>query len=224
MILLLVDTSGTHGGVVLADIESAPQASNTVLEQAEFGPRQASIQIIPAIARMLETSHRRLADVDVFGAVTGPGSFTGLRVGLSTVKAMAEATQKPIVAVSRLAAMASSATDAELVHAVLEAGRGEFYHGVYRAGGETRVSESLEALPALIEKLQRDRGLVVVSEPSALAALAEFDPLQIADAGAIQALPLAAAAWRARRFTDVAALDANYLGRINLNIATKSAI
>lgn len=221
MILLLVDTSGTHGGVLLAGIEDSSDGGNLVLAESEFEPRQVSIQIIPAIEHMLNANGRTMADVDAFGAVTGPGSFTGLRVGLSVVKAMAEATGKPIVAISRLAAMASSARGAGLVHAVLDAGRGEYYHGVYRDCDETCVSESLEGLPVLIEKLQREGGIVVASESSVLAALAQFAPRQISGGSAMQALSLAASAWRARRFTDNAALDANYLGRINPQIAAK---
>lgn len=221
MLLLLLDTSGSHGGAALASIAGDSASDIALLGEAEFEPRQASVQIIPAIAQLLEVNNRTLTDVDVLSAVTGPGSFTGLRVGLSTVKAMAEATGKPIVTVSRLAAMASTAADAELVHAVLEAGRGEFYYGAYRDCGETCVSESLEALHGLIEKLRRDCGSVVATELLAMSALAEFAPRQIPDAGATQALPLAVSAWRAHRFTDVAALDANYLGRINPDLAAK---
>ena len=95
--------------------------------------------------------------------VAGPGSFTGLRVGLSAVKAMAEVTGKPILTLSRLAILASMAArlpsserGVGAVHVVLDAGRGEFYLGVYRDAGKTRVAESFETLAALEEKISQD--------------------------------------------------------------------
>ena len=74
-----------------------------------------------------------------FVVVSGPGSFTGLRVGLATVKGLCEVLQKPLATVSMLEAIAVTYGSAgETVTAVLDAGRGEVYVGEYRAGFRKR--------------------------------------------------------------------------------------
>jgi tRNA threonylcarbamoyladenosine biosynthesis protein TsaB len=225
MLLLVVDTAGTAGGVLLAYSQTeVPALENTrVLGTRILAPREFSREMIPAIADLLQASHSVLADVDGFAVVSGPGSFTGLRVGLSAVKAMAEATGKPIFALSRLAVLASMAPQAEVVHAVLDAGRGEFYHGIYRDGGSTCIAESLQTLLTLVDSLQTIRGKIVASEQPVLNALAEFAPTQVPEVSVQDALPLALAAWRARRFTDVALLDANYLRRHDVEMQKRTA-
>jgi tRNA threonylcarbamoyladenosine biosynthesis protein TsaB len=170
--------------------------------------------------------------VDAFAAVSGPGSFTGLRVGLSAVKAMAEVNGKPILTLSRLAIVASMAArlfqsepaDAP-VHVVLDAGRGEFYHGMYRDAGKTRIAESFETLDVLAEGIRSQAGTVVVSEPAvsnllrsiAGSTLREIPPPTVRDA-----LPLVVAAWQARQFHDPADVDANYLRRSDAVVGAKS--
>lgn len=223
MLLLLVDTAGITGGVLLARSESElpiPQQTQ-VLGTAMLPPRESSIRMIPAIAELLRASQLILVDVNGFAVVSGPGSFTGLRVGLSAIKAMAEATEKPIIALSRLAVLASMAPEAEVVHAVLDAGRGEFYHGIYRDGGSACIAESMQTPSTLVDSLQTIPGKIVASEQPVLNALAEFAPAQVPEVSVTDALPLALAAWRARRFTDVALLDANYLRRHDVEMPPK---
>ncbi len=226
MLVLIVDTAGQTGGVLLAQIESAPDGRNEVhqLDTRDLQSREFSVQLISAIADLLKKNHLTLAAVDVLAVVSGPGSFTGLRVGLSAVKALAEATSKPIVAVSRLAVMASMAHEAEVLHAVLDAGRGEYYHGLYRDAGWTCVAESLQTLESLSASVARAPGLVVASEVSVVRALAALAPRQIAPAGVREALPLALAAWKAGRVSDVVSLDANYLRRTDAEIISKIAM
>lgn len=225
MLFLLVDTAGTTGGVLLARTESAdPVLDETrILGTSVLEPRQFSVQLISSIAQLLQSSRIVLSDVDAFAVASGPGSFTGLRVGLSAVKALAEASGKPVVALSRLAVLASTVPDAELVHAVLDAGRGEFYYGAYRNAGQTRVSESFETLATLSAKLRNDAGTVVTPEPSVLATLAEFAPRRILKMSVEDALPLALSAWRVGLFSDVASLDANYLRRHDVEMPPKGS-
>ncbi len=97
MLLLVVDTAGPTGGVLLAEADDNESVRSVdpeikILGTIDLHPRQFSAELIPAIAELLRTSERRLADVDAFAVVSGPGSFTGLRVGLSGVSAMAVAT------------------------------------------------------------------------------------------------------------------------------------
>ena len=235
MVLLVVDTAGPTGGVLLARIRENNEDEGSaaeILGEIELHPRQFSAELIPAIAELLRRSERRLADVDVFAVVAGPGSFTGLRVGLSAVKAMAEVTGKPILTLSRLAILASMAaklpssesTDATM-HVVLDAGRGESYLGVYRDAGKTRVAESFETLAALAEKIRQDHGFVIASEASVKAAFASVAGARLCEVPAPSvrdALPLAVEEWRAGRFNDAASVDANYLRRSDAVVVVRT--
>ncbi len=223
MLILLVDTAGSTGGVLLARSEGAsPDLQETqVLGTAVLEPRQFSIQLISVITELLQANRLVRAEVDGFAVIAGPGSFTGLRVGLSAVKAMAEVMAKPVIALSRLAVMASTASSAELVHAVIDAGRGEFYHGIYRDAGGTCVAESLQTHSTLTSSIAQSSGLVVAWESDVLNALADIAPRQIPSPTVSEALPLALAAWQTRRFSDVATLDANYLRRLDVEIGPK---
>lgn len=231
MRILVIDTAGPTGGVLLATSETdeAGRQETQVLGTSEIQAREFSAQLIPAIDQLLLAHSLSLTEMDALAVVSGPGAFTGLRVGLSAVKALAEATAKPVIAVSRLAVLASMAKPAEMdaedkpVHAVLDAGRGEFYHGIYRNAGRTRVAESLQTLTSLTASLERMPGLAVASEPVVLRSLASFGPLQVPSVSVRDALPLALTAWNAHCFCDVASLDANYLRRSDAEILWKLA-
>ncbi len=231
MRILMIDTAGPTSGVLLATSEKdeAGRQETQVLGASEIQAREFSAQLIPAIDQLLQAHSLSLTEMDALAVVSGPGSFTGLRVGLSAVKAMAEATAKPVIAISRLAVLAS-VNEAELkntedkpIHAVLDAGRGEFYHGIYRDAGRTRAAESLQTLASLTAALEGTPGLVVASEPVVLSALANFGPLQVPSVSVRDALPLVLTAWNAHCFCDVASLDANYLRRSDAEILWKLA-
>ncbi len=94
-----------------------------------------SRHLMRLIDMALDMSGMAAGDIDVFAVTWGPGSFTGLRIGISTVKGLAAAAQKPVVGVSSLAALAFPVTAAgELVCALLDAGKGEVYSACYRFG------------------------------------------------------------------------------------------
>lgn len=233
MLLLVVDTAGPTGGVLLARWDTCVQDRVAIREEmkilgvSDLQPRAFSIQMIPAIADLLRTSDASITDIDAFAAVSGPGSFTGLRVGLTAVKAMAEVTGKPILALSHLAIMASVASrlypsesvDGKYedmpIHTILDASRGELYHGIYRNAGETRLSESFETLDTLAANMESGPGLVAVSEPAVRHALGTRNILarEIPSTTVRDAVPLAVVAWLAGDFHDSASLDANYLRR-----------
>ncbi len=237
MLLLVVDTAGPTGGVLLAHADLSggrSDSANQVIEilgVKDLHPRAFSAELIPAIAELFQANGQRLADLDAFAVVSGPGSFTGLRVGLSTVKAMAEVTGKPILTVSRLAIVASTAarlhpgeSAAASVHIVLDAGRGEFYHGIYRDAGKTYVAESFETLDVLVEGIRNQPGPVVVSEPvvsDLLRSVAGSMLREISTPTVRDSLPLVLAAWQGGRFEDPAQIDANYLRRSDAVVVAK---
>jgi tRNA threonylcarbamoyladenosine biosynthesis protein TsaB len=130
MLLLAVDTSGKNGSLALA-LAVPGQSQIDVLEVVPLSGGAFSAQLVPQIAALLEKHTYRNNDLGAFAVASGPGSFTGLRVGLAAIKALAEALEKPIVAVSLLEAVASSGTERGRVLAALDAGRGDVYVGDY---------------------------------------------------------------------------------------------
>src|SRR2546425_9072469 len=136
MLLLAADTSGKHGSIALARL---PQQSTShqnskqieVIETVPLAGGTFSAQLVPQIAALLSKHGFKKEDIGAFAVVSGPGSFTGLRVGLAAIKALAEVLGKPIAAVSLLEAIAVSGRSQGKVMAVLDAGRGDIYAGEY---------------------------------------------------------------------------------------------
>src|SRR5215472_19251503 len=134
MILLATDTSGKHGSISLARA-SEPDHSARAVEILETVPLEGgtfSAQLIPQISTLLARHHLTRHHIDGFAVASGPGSFTGLRVGLAAIKALAEVLGKPIAAVSLLEAVAAAAPASGQVVAVMDAGRGEMFEGRYQ--------------------------------------------------------------------------------------------
>ncbi len=132
MLIVSVDTSGRKGSIALCrgDGDSFEVLQLTSLEGGTY-----SAQLLPRIAEALQQNSLNKTDVDGFVVVSGPGSFTGLRVGLSTVKGLCEVLRKPLATVSMLEALVLTHGRAgEGAVAVLDAGRGEIYVGEYRLG------------------------------------------------------------------------------------------
>src|SRR5580704_2643871 len=121
LLVLGVDTCGPTGSVALARIEGG---TPHILGQIELAGRAYSATLVSAVAEVLTASHVKVGDLTAIVVVIGPGSFTGVRVGLSAVKGLAEPGQIPVVAVSRLAVMAAKAGVAS---AALDAHRHEVF-------------------------------------------------------------------------------------------------
>ena len=92
--------------------------------------------VLPTAERALTASGLGTGDVEVFAVASGPGSFTGVRIGLATVKAWSEAYRKPVASVSRLEAIASLMLDeGNYIAAFVDAHRDQVYGGLYRRDG-----------------------------------------------------------------------------------------
>jgi len=133
-LLLAVDTSGKNGSLGLA--RTVPGHSIEIVDVVPLTGGAFSAQLVPEIAALLRKHGYTKSDLGAFAVVSGPGSFTGLRVGLAAIKALAEGLQKPIVAISLLEAIARSGSEQGRVLAVLDAGRGDVYVGDYLIGSE----------------------------------------------------------------------------------------
>ena len=106
MLLLGIDTCGPSGSVALGRLHGD---AVEILGQIELEGRGYSATLVAAVAELLAQSGVELRNLTAIVAVNGPGSFTGVRVGLSAVKGLAEAAQIPVVAVSRLEVLAAKA-------------------------------------------------------------------------------------------------------------------
>ena len=103
MLLLAIDTSGKQGSIALARAgEPTAEGDFEVIEIAPLVGGTFSAQLIPQIAELLSRNGFMKNAIGAFAVVSGPGSFTGLRIGLAAVKALAEVLGKPIAAVSLL--------------------------------------------------------------------------------------------------------------------------
>ncbi len=128
MLTLAIDTSTLVGGVSLFDSDSGLRG------EIRLGiKRTHSEQIMKSTDFLLYNSKTGFNEIDFYTIAIGPGSFTGLRVGLSTVKGLSFATNKPIVAVSTLEAFtASFPFTKKLICPLLDARRKEVYGGLFR--------------------------------------------------------------------------------------------
>lgn len=136
MRLLAVDTSTLSCGVAVTDGEG-------LLSESLFTSRQThSRHLIGMVEETLSRSGLALSDLDGFSVTRGPGSFTGLRIGMSVVKGLAEVAGKPVVGISTLAALASGAVLVDKpILAMLDARKGEVYAALYVPDGKGGVTE-----------------------------------------------------------------------------------
>ena len=211
MLLLAADTSGKHGTIALA--RCGPGAVCDVVETVPLEGGTFSAQLVPQIAALLAKHGFDKTDIGGFAVVSGPGSFTGVRVGLAAIKALAEVLQKPIAAVSLLEALAVSGESPGKVTAVLDAGRGEVYVGEYEVrGGEARLLQ--ERLLTHSNLLEAAKGSAVVTADHSLAEAARQAGLPVDVIELPRSDVIARLGWQKIQAGEVVSpegLDANYL-------------
>ena len=221
MLLLAADTSGKHGTIALA--QCGPADSCGVIEMAPLEGGTFSAQLIPQIAALLAKHGFNKHDIGGFAVVAGPGSFTGVRVGLAAIKALAEVLAKPIAAVSLLEAVAVSGGSQGRLTAALDAGRGEVYAGEYEVhGGQSRLLQ--ERLLTRTELLQAAVGSTIVVADQNLAEAARMAGLPVDEIALPRSDVIARLGWQkihAGKIVSPEALDANYL-RSSHEIFSKS--
>jgi tRNA threonylcarbamoyladenosine biosynthesis protein TsaB len=222
MLLLAADTSGKHGTIALA--RCGPGAVCDVVEIVPLEGGTFSAQLVPQIAALLAKHSFNKSDIDGFAVVTGPGSFTGARVGLAAIKALAEVLGKLIAAVSLLEAIAVAGGVQGRVTAVTYAGRGEVYAGEYEVQGDGAVLLR-ERLLTRAELLEVATGSTVVTADRGLADAARSTGLPVETIELPRSDVIARLGWqkiRAGKTVSPEALDANYI-RISSEIFSKSS-
>ncbi len=135
MKILAVDTSSFAASAAI--VEDGIVLGESVIRNK----RKHSQNIMPMIGRMFTELEMNIRDIDLFAVTTGPGSFTGLRIGISTMRAFAQAMGKPIIGINTLEAIAYNFVCSEhIVVPMLDARRDEVFTAAYRFDGETPVA------------------------------------------------------------------------------------
>ena len=166
MLILSLDTSSLSGSVAILRDDLTLGVVSTRAEE------NYSSRIFRHLEFLLTDLTLKLQDFDVFAVSAGPGSFTGLRVGLTAAKGWAEVHRKPVVGVSVLAAVAFQARgDGTVLVPALGARRGQIYFGVYRATADGLALEG-EEFVVTPEELVRSGALAHSGDSEASASIA----------------------------------------------------
>jgi len=225
MLLLATDTSGKHGSIALARAGERSAAGNDVevIETVLLAGGTFSAQLVPQIAALLSSHGFTKHDIGAFAVASGPGSFTGLRVGLAAVKALAEVLNKPIAAVSLLEACVFAGAVQGKIMAALDAGRSEVYVGEYEVPSHAGQVPR-EHILTKSEFLAQARGWKVVTPDSILAEAAGGAGLSVSILPPISAAAVACFGWRKIRSGDTVTpeqLEANYIRRTDAEMLEK---
>nr|WP_276939557.1 tRNA (adenosine(37)-N6)-threonylcarbamoyltransferase complex dimerization subunit type 1 TsaB [Helcococcus sueciensis] len=126
MRVLAVDTSTMMSSISILEDDKIIADSSINQEETH------SEMLVPLIKRMLDDLKIKANDIDLFAIAKGPGSFTGLRIGMTSLKAMAQALDKPIIGVSTLKGMAYSIMNDGYVLAIIDARGKRYFAGLYK--------------------------------------------------------------------------------------------
>lgn len=202
--LLAIDTTSEFGSIAIAE------GSHVIEEVAMEGPEGFGHVLFDEIARLLARHSLAIEDLDGFAAAAGPGSFTGVRVGLAAVKGLAAANGKKAVAVSNLQALACFGS-APLRATVIDAHRGEIYGAVYNAELEAVQDEVVMPCQKWIASLPSGDVEMISAGYTAPDWHGNIVKAPRALAGAIASI--AAREFEMGRAQDPALIDANYVRR-----------
>jgi tRNA threonylcarbamoyladenosine biosynthesis protein TsaB len=212
-LLLAVDTCGPSGSVALGRLAGRDLE---IVGETELEGRSYSATLVTAVADLLAAAGASVGDLGGIVAVNGPGSFTGVRVGLSAVKGLAEAHGIPVVAVSRLKVLLRKAA---VTAAALDAHRGEIFLRIERTG---RDAEELLAGPEDLASIHPAPVRIAVCDEGAVAMLASAWPqtqqVHVSAPRATDAMRIGEALLVAGVAQDLALLDGHYLRRSDAEI------
>lgn len=231
MIVLAIDTCDSRGSIaILKDYATLQDLPHAV-------PEEYSSWLLPAVNSALEFAKISLVEVDVFAAAAGPGSFTGVRIGLTTVKAWSEVFGKPIVAVSRLEAVAAqSQSTAHYVASFIDAQRDQIFGALYHRaeGGLALLGQPMVASPEVFvewvdERASRNEVAWISTDPDSLAKHPAWQP-RAARGDKVQCVPCVLAPFIGKmafqraltgNLFDALSLDANYVRRSYVEVFQK---
>lgn len=197
MLTLAIDTSGTTLSAAL--LEDLTTRAEFFLNTGD----NHSQHLLPAIKRIYSLAGAAIPDTDLFVCTEGPGSFTGLRIGVGTVKGLALATDKPVLGLSTLEVLAANmGPDSGRIYPLLDAKRGQVYAGAYRMKGgivpEQIAEELLADVTSWISSIKEEGKIVFLgsgalkyadvikaARPDSFVAAAHFSYIRASVAGCL---------------------------------------
>ena len=227
MLILAIDTSTPAGSLAIMD------DGREVAVRARDSSEDYSSRLFRELEAVLNEADASLPEIGLYAVATGPGTFTGLRIGLTAAKAWAEVHGKPIVGVSTLEALAALAPAAAgTIAPVIDARRGQVYAGAYsRSSGKLAplFPDMVCSLPEFLQALRPLDGMGGVTFISSTPNLLEGFRDTAGALGVIEVAPVLApsvgriAFERAQRgeVTDALHLDANYVRRSDAELLWK---
>jgi tRNA threonylcarbamoyladenosine biosynthesis protein TsaB len=231
VLILALDTCDARGSLALLRDEVVLQ-----LEPHDTTEDYSS-WLLPAVTRVLTSESLTLPDIELYAVAAGPGSFTGVRVGLTTVKAWSEVYGRPIAAVSRLEALATeSAGSSPYVAAFIDARRNQVFAALYRrqATALERIEEEMVILPdKFLEWCGAQAGSDTIdwvsTDPDCLTQTPQWSALgsptqTVQGVSALLAPRIGQIGYRLARqnqLTDALSLDANYIRRSDAELFWK---
>jgi tRNA threonylcarbamoyladenosine biosynthesis protein TsaB len=216
-LLLAIDTCGPSGSVALGRLAGRDLE---ILGATELAGRTYSATLVAAIAALLGSAGTTLADLGGIVVTNGPGSFTGVRVGLSAVKGLAQAAEIPVVPLSRLLVLARKAG---VPSAAIDAQRGEIFLRLEHTGIDPI---EMFARPADLQLLAAPLRIAVCDEAAAVLLSSVWPSTQLVRAApplASDALRLGESRLVAGATVDLALLDGHYLRRSDAEIFSEPA-
>jgi tRNA threonylcarbamoyladenosine biosynthesis protein TsaB len=207
-VILSIDTTSEFGSIAITE------GDKTVEEIPLHSPDGFGHILFQRIEQLLARHKVNVNQIDCFAAASGPGSFTGVRVGLTAVKGLAESTGKRVVAVSNLRALSFFGTSL-LRATVLDARRGEVYGAVYDDRLEVVSAEAVMKFPAWLATLPKHGfEFVAVDFAPFRASVDPSIPVITAPRSLAAAIgQIASIEYKNGRASDPAAIDANYVRR-----------
>jgi tRNA threonylcarbamoyl adenosine modification protein YeaZ len=193
MRLLAIDTALAACSAAVLDTDHGIVAAESLV--MERGHAEA---LMPLIARLMDEARTAFRELDRVVVTTGPGSFTGLRVGIAAARGIALAAAKPAVGLSTLSALAAPLMDADAtvpVVAVIDARHDHVYLQVFGPGGRTLTAPRLASLREAVEAAAAAPSCIVGSAAQAIAAVMARDGIA---AAAIEQRGAPDIAWVAR--------------------------
>ena len=233
MIVLALDTSEARGSIsILQDVVVLETVVHTSSDPY-------SNWLLPAVDNALRTAGKTFRDIDLFAVAPGPGSFTGVRIGLTTVKAWSEVFGRPIAAVSRLEALADQAEGGPAqVASFIDAQKGQVFGALYKRGengvelfGEEMVAAAEDFVLWVKDQIGSGNVLWVSTDPSVVESVPAWQS-QFAKGNEILSVPCVLAPLIGKlgfqkalkgNVLDAISLDANYVRRSYAEVAWKGS-
>lgn len=153
---LFIDTASSRVIIAVTEKDSIISMCN------EGNDHELSSRIFPIIDKVLKESHITPQELDCIYVVTGPGSFTGVRIGVTIAKTMAWSLKKTLIPISELELMATTTFDGDYIIPFIDARRNAFFAAIYDREGKAILQDQYIKNEDLLKKIPKDKKIVFV--------------------------------------------------------------